>query len=142
MRGKQGDHYGSGADGAFPTDKSLEWLISAKWHCKRLVFLRKQAFPFSKTTYRDDVGMIHRHSIFSPPGPFLRFVKTALFCCPNAFHGETDYGIIHSHPLSYRLLNIWRKSFSPSFLYLLDIQRLFAFALLIKFDINVSKCVF
>ena len=67
-------------------------LISTKGYDKRLVFVRKQAFTFSKTTYRDEVGTIHRHSIFSPTravftirenGPFfiaqMRFTMKRIF---------------------------------------------------------------
>jgi len=59
-------------------------LISTKGYDKRLVFLRKQAFPFSITTYRDEVGTIHRHSSILSPADKGRFhvqkiVKAAFF---------------------------------------------------------------
>ena len=66
-------------------------LISTKGYDKRLVFVRKQAFTFSKTTYRDEVGTIHRHSIFSPTRAVFTIRENGPFYCPNAFHGETDY---------------------------------------------------
>lgn len=46
--------------------------------------------------YRDEVGTFFRHSIFSPTRAVFHFVKTALFCCPNAFHRETHCPMVSS----------------------------------------------
>ena len=56
-------------------------------------FKQKQAFTFYKTTYQDDVGTLQSHSSIFPIRVVSHFVKTALFCCPNAYYGETDYFI-------------------------------------------------
>ena len=66
-------------------------LISTKGYDERLVSNRNKPLPFYKTIYRDDVGTLHSHSSIFPIRVVFHFVKTALFCCPNAFHGETDY---------------------------------------------------
>ena len=60
-------------------------LISTKGYDERLVFVRKQAFPFYKTTYREDLGTLHSHLSVFPIRAVFHFVKTALFAAQIRF---------------------------------------------------------
>ena len=69
-------------------------LISTKGYDERLVSNRNKPLPFIKLTYWEDIGTICCHLCAFPIRVVFHFVKTALFCCLNAFHGETDFGFL------------------------------------------------
>ena len=62
---------------------------------KKLDFFGNQAFFVTKNKYWDDAGHFHRHSSILPHqkavSTFHADRESGLFCCRNAFHGETHF---------------------------------------------------